>query len=141
MFVSEQQIFTGSSDLWLFSIEVKTNRNFCILDGPTWLEDIRSELKREGIQPRQIHAIWEPRAKSDERWKTLKILLRTMPLELSKCKSARPLTFKQFPSPQSGKENHNESLQEWTKNVREFFTATMLTVLSGGLVWLASNSF
>lgn len=140
---SELHIATGSGDLCLFSIEIMTEDNFLVIDGPTWLLELQAQLRKVKMQANQILMLREP--KDVGKWKSMDLLVRAVPGESDQgnYKFDEPPLARNVNEMQTECRNAAENMRpgEWIEKGKQYFTTAMLSVLSGGLVWLASNSF
>jgi hypothetical protein len=122
---------------------MKTDDNFLVVDGPSWLTELEKRLRKLNLTANEIRMLREP--KDAEKWKSMDLLVKTVPAESKSCNyklDDHRLERKMYTHQ---KECPNATAKllpgEWIDKGKQYFATAVLSVLSGGLVWLASNTF
>lgn len=137
MSVSELEISTNQGEISLLSVEITMGNNLSIVNGPAWLQDIENKLAEQSLQVTQLYLLREP--EDDMKWNKLNVLMQTVPLEHNKFKLAVNASGKE--SIVSIQKKTKDDRNKWIEKCKQCIATTMLSILSGGLVWLASSSF
>ena len=142
-FISGLQIKTATIDLGLYSVEFLEETNCCIVDGPRWLREMDRQFEILGRQVNQTRIVREPMDRSALKWNTVDILVGTVPSDVRNSDFDLSMKgSKDAVQENVSKEEKNE--QSHSKRIHQFghYGATaVLSLLSGGLFWLATNSF
>lgn len=128
----------------LISVKFLGDPNSCVVDGHKWVRDIGRHFEKIGRKVGQVQTVSEPEEDASARtWNLLHLLVGTAPAEVRN----RQFEHAGKGTGEGGKEEN--SLPESEKNERavsrsrHFFVrcskATLLSVLSAGVFWLASN--
>lgn len=136
---------TGGEDLSLISVEFLGETNSCIIDGHKWMQDMGRHLEKIGRKVGQVQTVSEPQDASARKWNLMHLLVGTAPAgernsqfehsgkgngEDGREENSSPCT-----------ERNEQAVSRYDEFLGRCSRASLLSVLSVGLFWMASNWF